>query len=166
MKVRTRPLLVAAALLAGALVPLAAPAAADTGPVPLGMSTFGDIVVDEAHGQVFLSGGPTGAGVTVTDLDGAVVATLAFPGATGMALSPDGSRLWMAQPDVRAGEHRPGDARSRRSGGRSTGCPGDVAVVGDRLVYGYSCNRYLARPAGGTAASAWSTRRPGRPTGR
>jgi hypothetical protein len=26
-------------------------------------------------------------------------------------------------------------------------CPGDVAVVGDRLVYGYSCNRY--RTSGG-----------------
>ena len=27
-------------------------------------------------------------------------------------------------------------------------CAGDVAVAGDRLAYGYSCNRYL--PSGGT----------------
>ena len=121
MKVRTRPLLVAAALLAGALVPLAAPAAADTGPVPLGMASFADVVLDEAHGQLFLSPGPSGAGVRVTDLQGGSAQTLdGLPGATGMSLTPDGRSLWVALPGLgalsaRRHGHAHGGADDRRA---------------------------------------------------
>ena len=146
MKVRTRPLLLVAALLAGTVVPLTAPAAADTGPVPLGTKGFADIVVDEAHGRMFVSGGPSGPGVTVTDLEGRVVTTLAFTGATGLALSPDGSRLWMAQPGLGLASIDPATLVAQERW-QLDGCPGDVAVVGDRLVYGYSCDRYS--PSGG-----------------
>lgn len=93
MSVRS-PLLLVAAVLAGALVPFATPAAADTGPVPLGMSSFARIVADEARGHLFLSPGRSGSGVVVTDLAGGRVATIdGLPAATGMALTPDGSAL-------------------------------------------------------------------------
>jgi DNA-binding beta-propeller fold protein YncE len=65
-------------------------------------------------------------------------------GATGMALTPDGSSLWVAAAT--------GDALVRvdtsslavvQTVALPAGtCPGDVAVVGTRVVYGYSCNRY------------------------
>ncbi len=101
MKVRTRPLLVAAALLAGALVPLAAPAAADTGPVPLGMASFTDLVADEPHGRLFLSSGSSNGAATGHRPAGGPARTIdGLAGAKGMALTPDGRSLWVALPSV------------------------------------------------------------------
>ena len=145
MKVRTRPLLVAAALLAGALVPLAAPAAADTGPVPLGMAGFTDLVADERHGQLFLSSGSSNGGLRVTDLQGGTGRTIdGLAGSEGMALTPDGSSLWVALPKVGALQRvDTATLTVTQTIGLPTGqCPGDVAVVGSRLVYGHSCNTY------------------------
>jgi hypothetical protein len=144
------PLALVAAVLAGTLVPLAAPAAADTGPVALGMSSFARIVADEARGHLFLSPGRSGSGVVVTDLNGAHVAKIdGLPAATGMALTPDGSSLWVALPGV--GELKQIDtatlAVTKTIAVPAGQCPGDVAVVGDRLVYGHSCNQY--GPEGG-----------------
>lgn len=145
MLVRTRPLLLVAALLAGALPVLAAPASADSTPVPLGMSGFADLVADERHGQLFLSPGPSGTGVRVTDLQGGAGRTIdGLPGATGMALTPDGSSLWVALP--KSGALKKVDTATlavTQTIGLPTGqCPGDVAVVGTRLVYGHSCSTY------------------------
>jgi hypothetical protein len=130
------PLVLVAAVLAGIVVPLAAPAAADTGPVPLGMTGFARIVADEARGHLFLSPGRSGSGVVVTDLAGAHVATLdGLPAATGMALTPDGSSLWVALPGL--GSLKRVDTATlsiTQTIPVPTGqCPGDVAVVGDRL---------------------------------
>ncbi len=61
MKVRTAPLLAISALLVGTLLPLAAPAAADAGPVPLDMSRQGRVLLDEARGHLFLSPARVGA---------------------------------------------------------------------------------------------------------
>ncbi len=92
---RARPLLLVAARLAGTVVPLAAPAAADSGPVPLGVSRLGRIVVEQAHSRVFLSWGPGGSGVQVIDLAGRRVATLGgLPDANGLALTQEGPSLW------------------------------------------------------------------------
>ena len=140
MKVRTRPLLAVAALLTGTLVPLAAPAAADTGPEPLAMAGFAQVVADEAHGRLFLSPGLQGNGVRVTDLQGGSPTTIdGLPGATGMTLTPDGASLWVALPGV--GALKRVDTATLavvQTIGVPTGqCPGDVAVVGDRLVYGH-----------------------------
>lgn len=145
VKVRTRPLLLVAALLAGTVVPLAAPAAADTGPVPLGMASFARIVADEAHGRLFLSPGLRGTGVRVTDLQGGGATTIdGLPGATGMALAPDGRSLWVALPGIGALKRvDTGTLVVTQTIAVPTGqCPGDVVVVGDRLVYGHSCNTY------------------------
>ena len=91
---------------------------------------------------------------------------MAFPGATGMALSPDGTALWVAQPDFGLVQLDTATLAVRsRVDLPAEECAGDVAVVGDRVAYGYSCNRYL--PAGGgyggigvvdaaTGARAWT----------
>jgi hypothetical protein len=118
-------------------------ATADTGPTTLSLSSFAQIALDEAHGHLFLTAGSTGAGVTVTDLAGAPVTTVTAYGATGMALTPDGASLWVASP---TGVLRRIDTTSlavMQTIALPTGqCPGDVAVVGSRLVYGYSCATY------------------------
>ena len=145
MLVRTRPLLLVAALLAGALPVLAGPASADSPPVPLSGTGFVDLVADERHGQLFLSSGSSGTGVRVTDLQGGAGRTIdGLAGAHGMALTPDGSSLWVALPS--AGALKEVDTTTlavTQTIGLPTGhCPGDVAVVGTRLVYGHSCNTY------------------------
>jgi len=134
------------ALIAAFVVPATAgPAAADTGPLPLSMTSFARIVVDQAHGHLFLSPGRSGSALTVTDLGGTQVGLIAqIAGATGMALTPDGSSLWVAA--------AAGDALVRvdttslsvvQTVPLPAGtCPGDVAVSGSRVVYGYSCNTY------------------------
>lgn len=145
MKVRTRPLLLAAALLAGTVVPPAAPAAAETDPVPLGMSRLGRIVVDEVQSRIFLSPGPGGSGVRVTDLGGQPVATVdGLPDANGMALTADGRSLWVAVPSTGLVRLSTATLAVEQTISLPTGhCAGDVAVSGSRLVYGHSCTTYL-----------------------
>lgn len=143
MKLSAR--LAVAALAVGSVVPLAGTANADTGPVPLPMSSFARIVADSAHGHLFFSPGRTGSALVVTDLSGKQVTTIgSLPGATGLALSPDGASLWVAEAK--------GDALARIDTATlqvvqtitlpAGTCPGDVAVVGTRVVYGYSCYQY------------------------
>lgn len=133
------------ALAAASLVPLAATAQADAGPVPLGLTSFARIVVDEPRGHLFVSPGRSGSGVLVTDLQGGHVATVgSLPGATGLALTPDGASLWVALPTVGAlSRVDTSSLQVVQTIALPTGqCPGDVAVVGTRLVYGHSCNQY------------------------
>ncbi|MFB9234748.1 hypothetical protein ACFFWC_04245 [Plantactinospora siamensis] len=61
---------------------------------------FADILLDEAHGRLYLSGGKGTSDVVVTDLDGHILRTLpGIAGAAGMTLSPDGSKLYVAASD-------------------------------------------------------------------
>lgn len=141
------------ALIAVFVVPATAGlAAAETLPVPVSMTSFARIVVDQGHGQLFLSPGRTGSALTVTDLAGNQVGLVGpIGGATGMALTPDGSSLWVAA--------AAGDALVRVDTATlavvqtvtlpAGTCPGDVAVSGTRVVYGYSCNRYRGAGAYG-----------------
>ncbi len=131
------------ALLAGLLSALAAPpaTAADTA-FALPMNAFRDLAVDDAHGHVFLTGGGSN-GVVVRDLDGGAVTVIADqPGATGLALSPDASLLYVALSN--------GDAISaidtvtltetaRHATGATT-CPTWVGALGDKLWFGYGCS--------------------------
>jgi hypothetical protein len=72
----------------------AAPARADT---DLGLPAYGDLVVDEDHDQLFITGGPSANGVVVTDLDGHVKKTITSQyGATGLALSAGNDRFYVA----------------------------------------------------------------------
>src|SRR5262249_53735469 len=61
-------------------------------------SRFGDLLVDPAHGHVYITGGRGTRDLAVTDLDGGNLRTIANvgPGAAGMTLSPDGSKLYVA----------------------------------------------------------------------
>jgi hypothetical protein len=84
----------AALLTAGVLVPGGA-AHADTWHA-LGLSSYDDMVVDQAHGRVFVSGGA----LVTANLSGAVTGTVSgISSARQMALTPDGSALVVANGD-------------------------------------------------------------------
>ncbi|WP_405727414.1 hypothetical protein OG607_24635 [Streptomyces sp. NBC_01537] len=101
---------------------------------------FADMVVDAAHGHVFISGGSGSDSLLVTDLDGNTVATIpSEPGATSLALSGDGGTLYAALTD--------GDAISvidtgtlKETARDDTGSgthPASLAVAGGRVWFGY-----------------------------
>jgi hypothetical protein len=113
---------------------------------------FGDILVDQAHGHVYLTGGTGTSDLVITDLDGGNVRTLTgiAPGAAGMALSPDGTELYIAASD--ADWLRIVDtttfALSGQFAGRTDGtlsCPRDVAFAAGQLWVGWGCDN---APAG------------------
>ena len=69
--------------------------------VKIPLPRFSDMLVDEARGRLYITGG-TGTGtIVVTDLDGGNLRTLDgyFKGAAGMTLSPDGTKLDVALSD-------------------------------------------------------------------
>ncbi len=101
MRNRIKPVLLAAAgmvvsagvLLAGSNQPASAAA-----PVSLPISSYYQMVVDAAHGHIFISQGSSSQdGILVTDLSGQVVTTITGQSSVaGIALSPDGSTLYAA----------------------------------------------------------------------
>ena len=100
MRNRMKPLLLAAVgmivsvglLLAGSNQPASAAA-----PVSLPISSYYQMVVDGAHGHIFISQGSSQDGILVTDLSGQVITTITGQsGVVGIALSPDGSTLYAA----------------------------------------------------------------------
>ncbi|MEV4654410.1 hypothetical protein [Micromonospora sp. NPDC049301] len=107
---------------------------------------FGDILVDEARGRVYITGGKGTDGLIVTDLDGNVLRTLPgiAPGAAGMTLSPDGSKLYIA-----AGDQdwlRIVDLDTWELDGQFTGktdgtmtCPKDIAFAAGQLWVSWGC---------------------------
>ena len=113
---------------------------------------FGDILVDEAHGHIYLTGGKGTSDLVVTDLDGGNVHTLAgiAPGAAGMALSPDGTKLYIAASDqdwLRIVDTTT-FALSGQFAGKTDGtmsCPRDVAFAAGQLWVSWGCDN---APAG------------------
>ncbi|MBM0277070.1 WD40 repeat domain-containing protein [Micromonospora tarensis] len=107
---------------------------------------FGDILVDEARGRVYITGGKGTDGLIVTDLNGSLLRTLPgiAPGAAGMALSPDGSKLYIA-----AGDQdwlRIVDLDTWELDGQFTGttdgtmtCPKDLAFAAGQLWVSWGC---------------------------
>ena len=101
MRNRIKPVLLAAAgmiasgglLLAGSNQPASAAA-----PVSLPISSYYQMVVDAAHGHIFISQGSSSQdGILVTDFSGQVITTITGQsGVVGIALSPDGSTLYAA----------------------------------------------------------------------
>jgi sugar lactone lactonase YvrE len=76
--------------------------AVSAGAASLALSTFGAIVYDETHHHVFVTGGPGTDTVFVLDDGTHVVAKLhptAGSGPDGLAISPDGSTLYVALAD-------------------------------------------------------------------
>jgi DNA-binding beta-propeller fold protein YncE len=129
-----------AVLLAG--MGLAAqPATATSSPLPL--PAFGDIVVDQAHKHIFISGGRSANSVLVLDFSGRVLKKIDNQfGATGLVLSEDNKTLYVAQ--------AAGDAVSavstdkfiettRYPTGAQT-CPTHLARTGSLVWFGYGCD--------------------------
>jgi len=74
----------------------AAPAQADSA-TTLALGSYAHMVVDPIHQHIFFSQGSGSTGILVTDLSGNTVATIpGETGATGLALSADGSTLYAA----------------------------------------------------------------------
>jgi hypothetical protein len=113
---------------------------------------FGDVLVDEARSRIYLTGGTGTSDLVITDLDGGNVRTLAnvAPGAAGMALSPDGTKLYIAASDqdwLRIVDTAT-FALSGQFAGKTDGmmsCPRDVAFAAGQLWVSWGCDN---APAG------------------
>lgn len=80
-------------------------AAADATPtaVALPISTYAHMVIDPVHDHLFITGGSGDDVVLITDYSGQAVATIGNqPGADGLALSTDGSTVYVALADGQA----------------------------------------------------------------
>ncbi|MFF5431479.1 hypothetical protein ACFY5K_15500 [Streptomyces griseofuscus] len=108
--------------------------------IPLPLAHFAHLVVDAPHGHLFISGGAGTDGILVTDLDGGNPTTLGGePGATGLALSDDGSVLYAALPDqdaIAAIDTKNLTESARYDTGAGTR-PDSLAVAGGSLWFGY-----------------------------
>ncbi|MFE2423176.1 hypothetical protein [Streptomyces hokutonensis] len=108
--------------------------------IPLPIAHFAHMVVDARHGHLYISGGAGTDGLLVTDLDGGNPTMISGePGATGLALSDDGSALYVALPDQDAiaaisTENRTESARYGTGAGTH---PDSLAVAGGTLWFGY-----------------------------
>jgi sugar lactone lactonase YvrE len=105
------------------------------------LTAFTDMVVGGPGNRVFLAGGGSN-GVVVRAADGASVATIANEsGATSLALSADGSRLFVALRTLNAISVIDTTSLaevSRISTGSST-CPTSLAVASAKVWFGYGC---------------------------
>lgn len=135
----TAALLVSTAALA-VVGPSPSLAAAEVAPLPL--PTFADMAVDDAHGHLFLTAGAGQDGILVTDLAGTVVTSIGGQqGAKGLALSPDGTRLYAALADAHAVSEIDTATltETRRFATGDKACPDDLAVQATRVWFTYDC---------------------------
>ncbi|MER7838470.1 hypothetical protein ABTY98_21920 [Streptomyces sp. NPDC096040] len=107
---------------------------------PLPIAHFAQMVVDTPHGHLFISGGAGTDGILVTDLDGGNPSLISNePGATGLAVSADGSTLYAALPgqDAIAVISTENLTESARYGTGAGTHPDSLAVAGGTLWFGY-----------------------------
>jgi hypothetical protein len=142
MKLARFSLPTAAVVLLG-LTTVIGPGAADSyaaSDIPLPIAHFSHMVVDAPQGHLFISGGAGTDGILVTDLDGQNPTMISGePGATGLALSDDGSALYAALPDqdaIAAISTENLTESARYVTGASTH-PDSLAVAGGTLWFGY-----------------------------
>lgn len=113
---------------------------------------FGDILVDKAHSRIYITGGKGTSDLVVTDLNGGNLRTIAnvAPGAAGMTLSPDGTKLYIAASDqdwIRIVDTTT-FALSGQFAGKTDGtmtCPRDVAFAAGSMWVSWGCDN---APAG------------------
>jgi len=132
----------AASLALGGLTAAASPAAAADSVIELPMNHVNDMFVDDARSHLFLTGGGS-HGVHVRDLAGGPVAVIDNqPGAAAMAVSSDGSTLYVALfsgDAISAIDTTTLTEVARYATGAAT-CPRGLAVSGTQLWFGYGCN--------------------------
>jgi hypothetical protein len=138
---RIRTTAVAVLAFAGVVV-VSAPVAHADDDDRLPLPAFGDVVVDQVHQKVFVSGGPTTNGIVVTDFRGKVVKQInGQPGATGLELSADSATLYVA---LAAGDAISAISTTtytetaRHAVGPQT-CPTHLARTGSVVWFGYGC---------------------------
>jgi DNA-binding beta-propeller fold protein YncE len=109
------------------------------------LNEAGEILVDEARRRIYITGGPGTNELVVTDLDGNIVRRVAdIPGAAGMALSPDGSKLYVTASDqwwitiVDTTTYETDGLFAGKTDGSNT-CPRDVAFVAGQLWFSWGC---------------------------
>jgi YVTN family beta-propeller protein len=116
------------------------PAHADSNVNLSSMTDFARIKVDDSH--VFMTAGSGSSSILVTDYAGATVANISNQtGAFGMALSPDGTTLYVALSGADAIsviDTATLTETTRYATGAST-CPRDVALAGNMLWFSYGC---------------------------
>lgn len=148
MRVRRMSLLavmsLALSIVSGGLNAPAARALTPDAATTLPVVSFTDLVLDEAHGHIFVSGSGNSE-ILVRDLTGAAVATIAdTPGVRDLALSPDGATLYAALTSshaIAAIDTSTLLATARYATGDGT-CPESVAAVSGKLWFAYGCDRY------------------------
>ncbi|HUQ56165.1 hypothetical protein [Lentzea sp.] len=137
--------LTATAITAALVAATASPAVAEPPQrtVALALASFSDIVVDPTLGHVFVSSKIDNA-VAVTDLSGNAVTKLSnLPGATGLALSPDGGTVYVALSQfgaIAALDTLTLTERTRYPVGEV--CPSDLAITDNRLYFSYGCDTW------------------------
>jgi hypothetical protein len=114
--------------------------------VTIPLPRFSDILVDEARGRIYLSGGKGTSGIVVTDLEGTHLRTLEVAaGPAGMTMSPDGTKLYVAASGsdgiiiIDAETHEIGWYWTGTPLGDLT-CPRDVAVAAGQLWFSWGCD--------------------------
>ncbi|MEU8587017.1 hypothetical protein AB0C59_08440 [Streptomyces sp. NPDC048664] len=129
--------------LATVTVGLTGPVARADSTAPLPLSHYAHMLVDAAHQHLFFSQGAGSTGILVTDLSGTPVTTIEDePGATGLALSADGTAVYAALSDgaaVAAIDTATLTDSARYPTGTGS-APASVAVAGGRLWYGYTAD--------------------------
>jgi WD40 repeat protein len=134
-----RRTIVAAALAVPAV--LAPPAHAAGNTLPL--TDFGDLVVDQTHKRVFVTGGASNNSVVVTDLSGRVQKVLSDQyGATGLALSADNNTLYvgLASGDAVALIDTAKLTETARYPTGPQTCPTHLTRVDSVVWFGYGCD--------------------------
>lgn len=137
--------LLSAVTLAAVVAAPTAASATTTTPRQLPITSLGDLVVDSAHGHVYLTAATGNGGVYVRNLAGDAVSTVfANEGARGMALSADGATLYVAlvtSHALVALDTTTLAETGRWATGAST-CPTDVGEVATRLWFTYGCTGF------------------------
>lgn len=107
-------------------------------PTVLPMTSFSHLLMDNAHSHVLLT---DGAKVVVRALDGSPVTEIAEPGASGMALSPDGKTLYVALTSANAiaAINTSTLAETARYATGANTCPATVQPVAAKVWFGYGC---------------------------
>jgi YVTN family beta-propeller protein len=127
--------------------------------VSLPYTTATGLVVDAAAGHVFVSGGRSSSAVEVLNLAGQLVGSITGqPGAVGLALSPDGSTLYIADStsfDITAVNA----STLAQTAGYSTGvaAPSSLTVAGGKLWFTSSGDDFLHDVNLSTGAVATTT---------
>lgn len=119
----------------------AQPALAGTA-TPLSLTSFGDMVVDDAHEHVFVSSGQFGSSIVVLDFDGNIVTTIGGQqGAHGMALDSSTGTLYVALQSASSISRIDTATLTEISRFATTGMSGprSVALAGGRVWFDYNC---------------------------